>query len=281
MTNQLHVRFEGPRVMDDGVPLDDLQKTFYHIQRAVRFMVSHLSGIAVTRGRPPKLVREQSSMRLLRTSPGSLVAELELSRPPLQSKHRKEDGLQAIDAILSWEGENDHRLPPKVANELLAVGEKLSQEIESVLLQDQFRDRTLVLRSTKVEHARDRSNTVDAFLQGQLLEVNWSSRTAQLHRYQTEYVPLRFEASLDESMQHLARQFVEIKGTGRLSGDGVWKFVHVNRVSETRSWSEPFDSERFLSDPSPKVFSTENMVVATDPFDVDDFIRIIHEGRDV
>ena len=47
-----------------------------------------------------------------------------------------------------------------------------------------------------------------------------------------------------------------------------------------RSWNEPFDLEAFLNDPNPKVFDPDKLVTASEPFDVDEFIRIIHESRD-
>ena len=78
LKNQLRITFEGPRVSEDGLAVADLQKTLTHVQRAVRLMVGHLTGADPSRrGRPSKLVRDQSALRLVRTSPGSLVAELE------------------------------------------------------------------------------------------------------------------------------------------------------------------------------------------------------------
>ena len=44
---------------------------------------------------------------------------------------------------------------------------------------------------------------------------------------------------------------------------------------------QPFDVDRFVSDPEPKVFDPNRIISASERFDVDDFIRTIHEGRDV
>ena len=44
---------------------------------------------------------------------------------------------------------------------------------------------------------------------------------------------------------------------------------------------EPLDMERFLRQTKPKFFDPESIVTANERFDVDDFIRTIHEGRDV
>ena len=43
----------------------------------------------------------------------------------------------------------------------------------------------------------------------------------------------------------------------------------------------PFDMDGFVNDPKPKVFDPDRIVSASEPFDVDEFIRTVHEGRDV
>ncbi len=39
--------------------------------------------------------------------------------------------------------------------------------------------------------------------------------------------------------------------------------------------------EAFLNDPNPKIFDPETVVRASEPFDVDEFLRGIYEGRNV
>ena len=56
---------------------------------------------------------------------------------------------------------------------------------------------------------------------------------------------------------------------------------HVGQLKRTPAPLEPFDVGRFLNDPAPKTFDSETVVTASEPFDVDEFIRTIHEGRDV
>ena len=46
-------------------------------------------------------------------------------------------------------------------------------------------------------------------------------------------------------------------------------------ITSTRSWSEPFDLDAFRNDPNPKIFDPEKVVTVSDPFDVDEFLRII------
>ncbi len=112
------------------------------------------------------------------------------------------------------------------------------------------------------------------------MEVNWACGTAELHAIPRAIVPLRFDPALNDDMRRLATQYVEIRGRGRFKDNDEWDVIHVERVTGTRSWSEPFDLEAFHSNPNPKIFDPEKVVTASEPFDVDEFIAIIHEGRD-
>lgn len=122
---------------------------------------------------------------------------------------------------------------------------------------------------------------VEALVSGRLKVINWDKRTAQLHRYGDSYVPLRFDANKDDEMRRLVNQYVEVRGKGRINRNDRWQWVRVEEITETRSWREPFDLEAFLNNPNPKIFDPDNIVTASEPFDVDEFIRVIHEGRDV
>ena len=162
----------------------------------------------------------------------------------------------------------------------MAVRNELSEEIDLIRLRDPDTNCSLTL--TRMKHVRDRaaSEEVDATLQGRLMMVDWKRRTAQLHSYGQPGVRIRFDASLDEEMQRLARKHVEVRGRGRFDQDGNWAGVRAERVTETPSWSEPFDLDRLLNDPNPKIFDPEKVVRASDPIDVDQFMRAIREGRD-
>ena len=202
LKNHLHITFEGPRVSEDGLALEDLQKTLTHVQKAVRHMVAHLSGaVASGRGRPPRLVREQSGLRLARTSPGSLVAELELRARPGAQGHLVDYGARAVRSILDWRGGQDPSLPQSVIDELLAVRGDLSEDIDCIRLRSPDTGGTLTL--TRMQHARERaaSEELEATLQGRLMMVDWNGRSARLHNYGEDYVRLRFDAALDGEMQ--------------------------------------------------------------------------------
>ena len=143
-------------------------------------------------------------------------------------------------------------------------------------------DDGLLIRKCTPEDAADNSHSEpeEALLFGCLREVNWATGTAQLHDDGGGYVALRFEPSLGDDMRRLATEYVEVRGRGQFDKDDRWTSVKVEQVSGTRSWREPFDIDAFLNDPNPKIFDPDKVVTVSEPFDVDEFIRVIHEGRD-
>ena len=122
-------------------------------------MVGHLMGTAPSgRGRPSRLVRDQSALRLVGTSPGSLVALLELS-PPVGAQHNLwRCGQEAVNRLLSWEGEQDRSLPPRVTAELMAARRGLSDEVDLIRLTAPDIGRSLTL--TRASHTRARATPV-------------------------------------------------------------------------------------------------------------------------
>ena len=120
-----------------------------------------------------------------------------------------------------------------------------------------------------------------AVLEGLLKKVNWDRRTAQLHQLGGGYVRLQFDAALDSDMLRLATRYTEVEGRGRFNRGGDWVTVHVEHVSETRSWREPFDMEAFHGHPSPKTFDPRKIVaIDLTVEDWESFDRTIREGRD-
>ena len=120
-----------------------------------------------------------------------------------------------------------------------------------------------------------------ALVEGRLMEVNWAYGTAELHYIPHRIVPLRFDPALNDDMRRLATQYVEIRGRGCFNDNDEWDIIYVEQITCTRSWSEPFDLEAFRNDPNPKIFDPEKVVTVSDPFDVDEFLRAIQEGRNV
>ena len=121
----------------------------------------------------------------------------------------------------------------------------------------------------------------DTLLHGWLKEVDWDKGTAQLHDVMGGFTRLVFDSALSQKMQRLATQFVEVRGSGRFNADDDWASVQVDSISGTPSGREPFDLDAVLNEPNPRLFDPDRMVTAGEPFDVDEFVRVIHEGRDV
>ena len=279
VTKQLSVTFEGPRVAEDGVPVAAFVAALEGVQDAMRRMVEHLGDRQPGPGRPPNWVQDQSRLRLAATRPGSLVAELALDAPPDGQLHMGDFGPKAFDALQRWNGSEDSTLPNVVTDRLYAIPSALPDDMRLWFGGADDPRRVEVRRIERA--ARTTAETEEALLHGWLKEVNWEQHTAQLHRSHGRYVPLRFDAALDGEMLQLATQYVEVRGHGRFDKDDEWTSVQVKQVNGTHSWREPFDRDAFLSDPNPKIFDPEKVVTASEPFDVDEFIRVIHEGRDV
>lgn len=121
-----------------------------------------------------------------------------------------------------------------------------------------------------------------AMLYGRLKAVNMDTRMARLHRYGDERgIPLEFDAALDEDMRRLATRYVEVRGVGELDDAENWTTVRVDAITAADTGGEPFDLDAFLNDPNPKIFRSEDVVRASEPFDVDAFNRAIRRGRNV
>lgn len=124
-----------------------------------------------------------------------------------------------------------------------------------------------------------RSGVEEVLLSGWLRAVNCGKGTAQLHRHNDRHVNLSFAASLNKKMKQLETLYVEARGRGRLNPDGRWATIKLEQISGTRSWSEPFDLAAFKNNPNPKIFDPDNLVTASEPFDVDEFLAAIYESR--
>ena len=279
MTNTLHVTFEGPEIGEQGVSIDGFANALKCIQDAMRLMAGHLGDREPGPGRPPTWVRDQSVLHLAATHPGSLVAELTLGPPPDAQGYLGNLGGQAIDALLSWDG-SDHSSLPRAVTEKLYETPSALPESTHVFLGDAANSRKIEIER-RVRAATSEQITEDALLHGWLKEVNWARGTAQLHDYSGGYVRLQFEPSLNDEMLRLATQYVEVRGRGRFNRDDAWTAIQVKQVNGTHAWNRPFDLDELWDDQNPKIFDPEKVVTASETFDVDEFIRIIHEGRDV
>ena len=143
-------------------------------------MVEHLGDRERRPGRPPQWVRDQSSLRFKGTRPGSVVADLELERPPDGQAYLDDYGAQALAAIRAWDGTEDSTLPRPVVDRLRVAASSLPEHVrlwiggpgDAGRVEFNRRD-----RAPREPHAEA------ALLYGWLREVNWDRGTAQLHDY--------------------------------------------------------------------------------------------------
>ena len=248
------------------------------IQDAVRLMVQHLGDREKGPGQPPKWIRDQSTLRLVEVRPGSFIADLEVEAPPDGQSYLDDFGNRAIEALQEWEGQAS-TLPEHVEDTLHSTAVKLSDGVRLWFGDRDNPHRVEIQRRPAV--ARTTTGVTEALLHGWLYEVNWDKGTAQLHDYSGDYVQLRFPEKLHEDMLRLATRHVEVIGRGRVNDKDKWGTVEVQRLNAARSWNDSFDVEAFLNDPNPKIFDPDRVVTTSEPFDVDEFIRGIREGRDV
>ena len=248
------------------------------IQDAVRLMVQHLGDREKGPGQPPKWIRDQSTLRLVEVRPGSFIADLEVEAPPDGQSYLDDFGNRAIEALQEWEGQAS-TLPEHVEDTLHSTAVKLSDGVRLWFGDRDNPHRVEIQRRPAV--ARTTTGATEALLHGWLYEVNWDKGTAQLHDYSGDYVQLRFPEKLHEDMLRLATRHVEVIGRGRVNDKDKWGTVEVQRLNAARSWNDSFDVEAFLNDPNPKIFDPDRVVTTSEPFDVDEFIRGIREGRDV
>ena len=278
----LNITFEGP-LTGGGVPLEDLQKTLDHVQKAVRITVEHLLGKETPgRGRPSEVARQASTLRLQGTSPGSLTAELTLPNPPEGKALDSEVGPRALERILSFnfDGHDTGSVPPDAIEHLRSIGSDLSPDVSSVWIGDSSEQRRLRIERRTKDPKRSRA-TESAVLYGWLREVNWEKGTAQLHDNDGAHVALKFDSGFDDEMLRLATRYVKVSGAGPTDKSGDWTTVTVTDIQSTRSWDEPPTLDSLMDESIAVAFDPESAVTTDEPFDVQDFIDTIHLARDI
>ena len=279
MDNRLFVTLDGPHIAEEGVPVSAIVKTLQGVQDAMRLMVGHLGKYQAELGQPPKWVQEQSQLRLAATHPDSLVVELKLDSPRRAGDTQNDRGSRGLEAFQNWDGSECSTLPKSVTDRLYAISSSLPNNVQ-LWFGNADRPRKVPVRRTERYEELEPDIEETALLHGWLKEVNWDTRTAALHRFGDQKVQLRFGDSLDEEMRRSANRFVTVRGHGQFDKSERWQCVTIETIEGDHSSSEPFDLEAFLKNPYPKIFDPEKVVRASEPFDVDEFIRFIREGRD-
>lgn len=111
--------------------------------------------------------------------------------------------------------------------------------------------------------------THEALLRGWLRDVDPDAKTALLHDFAGNAIPLRFSRDLGGALCGLETRHVEVRGSGRFNGSDEWVAVEVASIVATGS---PHAAR-------PATAKTDGIVTASEPFDVDEFNRIILDGR--
>lgn len=115
-----------------------------------------------------------------------------------------------------------------------------------------------------------------ALMYGRLVDVDPEAGTAVLNADMDWRVPLRLSAAGVEAALNLKRKFVKVAGQGWLDENDRWIVVDVDEICPPEP---PRSIDEILNDPNPQIFDPDKVVRASEPFDVDEFIRYIHEAR--
>lgn len=116
-----------------------------------------------------------------------------------------------------------------------------------------------------------------ALIRGRLEDVDLKQGTARLDNYMDDSVPLQFDTALGEDVLRLESTHVRVDGKGWISDEDKWIVINIEKIVPTSS--EMRTVEEILNDPNPKLFDPDTVVTASEPFDVDEFLRVIYEGR--
>ena len=267
-----------------GVDIDDVLKAAGHFKSAVRHVVAEMAGVDISRGRPSDEIRAQSTLRLLGSSHGSLIAHFEIGPPMNDSLTLEDRSEEAVAAICDAQSRGYDGLPPAARGELVALSEDLPDDIATVTIGEQKSGRQFQVKRQLWREPRRHHRDVqdqETLMHGWLREINWAQGTAQLHNWSGGYVTLTFEPSLAGKMRRHATEFVRVSGHGRINEADAWGKVQVLEITPAGSFNaKPFDLDAFLNDPDPKIFDPDKLVkIDLSDEEYESFIRAIEEGR--
>ena len=118
-----------------------------------------------------------------------------------------------------------------------------------------------------------------AFIYGVLVDVEPEKGCATLSEgfFPEQRIPLRFDEALKEDVIKFNQKYVEITGQGWINDDDTeWVAIIVEEVALPIQRT----IDEIKNDPDPtKVFDPDKVIRASEPFDVDEFLRVIYEGR--
>ena len=109
------------------------------------------------------------------------------------------------------------------------------------------------------------------------LHVDWDREDGI--RLRVEFLGGEMAAFEIEARRRDAGAASRVSGTDTIGG--VMRQTHVFEMVAKYQVVGEFDLEAILHPRNPKVFDPDNIVRASEPFDVDEFLNVIYEGRNV
>ena len=130
--------------------------------------------------------------------------------------------------------------------------------------------------SDKHRENPQRGEPEPALMYGRLADLDAEAGTAVLSDYWDCRVPLRLSAAMVGQALKLKHKFVKVTGQGWIDENDQWIVVEVEEIGLPEP---PRSVEEILNDPNPKLFDPDTVIRASEPFDVDEFLRFIYEAR--
>lgn len=290
---EIQLSLYGQEVGSGTAPLSDLTRIVGSVEDFIYRIVERMTGRPFReRGRLPKDIKDNYRTFASVPRAGSFAVSLKLGRPTGQ---RTLDTSEIVSEFMdlmelansSDTAEMEARVPDlaylrkflELAEDIAPDGERIHQVGFTAIRNGNTRSVSITKPAPAVpKPARRREEA--ALLHGWLKEVNWDRHTAQLHGNGGGYIQLRFDDALSQDMRRLATQYVEVRGNGSFNQDDQWTSVQVEHITGTENWEDPLDIEALQEEPNPKIFHSGGTLRSSDPFDVDEFIRSIRDGRE-
>ena len=290
---EMQLSLSGPEVGSGTAPLSDFTERANTVETFIYRIVEWMGGSSFReKGAPKKHI--QDNYRTFASVPrtGSFSTSLKLGRPTGQRTLDTSEIVSEFMDLMELANSSDIaemearvsdpaylRKFRELAEDIAPDGERIHQVGFTAIRNGNTRSVSITKPAAALPKPVRRSEAA-ALLHGWLNEVNWDRHTAQLHGNDGGYIQLRFDDALSQDMRRLATQYVEVRGNGSFNKDDQWTSVRVEHIAGTENWRKPSDIEALQEEPNPKIFHSGEILRSSDPFDVDEFIRSVRNGRE-
>ena len=294
---EMQLSLSGPEVGSGTALLSDLTRIVGNVEDFIYRIIEWTRDLPFReRGRLPKDIKDNYRTFASVPRSGSFAISLKLGSPigQLSSSGMSETSKiinEFMDIIELAYSSNIMKMEARVpdpaylrkfrelAEDIAPDGERIHQVGFTAIRNGNTRSVSITKPAAALPKPARRSEEA-ALLHGWLNEVNWDRHTAQLHGNDGGYIQLRFDDALSQDMRRLATQYVEVRGNGSFNQDDQWTSVRVEHIAGTENWRKPSDIEALQEEPNPKIFHSGEILRSSDPFDVDEFIRSVRNGRE-